>query len=81
MKRSEIRYAIFRCKAGTADDSQLKVLKSYQSQLDEYDYTIDDFTHEWDIDKKDFSQIVIGKIAKKYNQDRSLFAGDGALKE
>lgn len=74
MKRSDIRYALFRCKARTADDVQTKIFETYRSQLDEYEFTIDDFTVEWDIDKTDNTQIVTGKIARKYNQDVSLFS-------
>jgi len=81
MKRSEIRYALFRCKAGTADDDQLEIFYSYEDQLKEYDFDISDFTKEWDIDKKDFSQIVTGKIAKKYNTPKSLFNETGVLND
>lgn len=81
MKRSEIRYALFRCKAGTADEKQLAIFESYKPQLVEFDFTIEDFTKEWDVEKGDTSQIVTGKIARKYNQDRSLFAGDGTIRD
>jgi hypothetical protein len=80
MTRTQIRYALFRCKAGTADKSQLKILESYQSQLKEFDMNISDFTLDWDVSPKDLSEIVIGKEAKKLNKDKSLFTGDGSLK-
>ena len=81
MTRSEIRYALFRCKAGTPDKEQSKILKQYKEQLDELGLDITDFTKEWDINKEDFSEIVTGKIARKYNQDQSLFSSTGKLKE
>ena len=80
MTRTQIRYALFRCKAKTQDEAQQLILDSYKDQLDEYGFSIDDFTNEWDIDKKELSQIVTGKIVKKYNQFNSLFSGDGQLK-
>lgn len=81
MTRTQIRYALFRCKAGTPDKSQLEILKSYQDQLDEYGLDITDFTVEWDISKENLSEIVTGKIARKYNQEKSLFNGEGKLEE
>lgn len=81
MNRVQIRYALFRCKAGTADKNQLKVLKSYQPQLDEFGLDISDFTKEWDVSKTDTAEIVTGKIARKYNQDQSLFSSTGQLKD
>lgn len=81
MTRTQIRYALFRCKAGTPDKSQLEILKSYQEQLDEYGFDISDFTKEWDVSKEDLTEIVTGKIARKYNQEKSLFSPDGKLKD
>lgn len=81
MKRSEIRYALFRCKAGTPDQTHLDILETYQSQLDELGLEVRDFTVEWDVHKTDLSEIVTGKIARKYNQPQSLFTGEGVLKE
>lgn len=69
MKRSEIRYAIFRVRAGTPDEKQQAIFDSYADQLSEFGFTAEDFTKEWDIDKNDFSQIVTGKIARSYNRD------------
>lgn len=81
LPRSRIRYCIYRCKGGTAEQYHLDVLSSYQSQLDELDLTLEEFTIEWDIDKKDVTQIVTGKIVRKMNRDISLFTGEGKLKE
>lgn len=81
MTRTQIRYALFRCKAGTADPEHLEVLESYKTQLDEFGLDINDFTKEWDVSKTDTSEIVTGKIARKYNQDQSLFSSTGQLKE
>lgn len=81
MKRNQIRYALFRCKAGTADSEQLAILSKYKDQLDELGLTINEFAKEWDVDKKDLSSIVTGKVARKYNEITSLFTSDGTLKE
>jgi hypothetical protein len=80
MNRTQIRYALFRCKAGTATKSQLKILDDYKSQLDEFGMDISDFTKEWDISKTDVTEVVTGKIARKYNQEQSLFSTTGQLK-
>lgn len=81
MKRSEIRYALFRCKAGTQDEKQQAIFESYKDQLIDFDYGIEEFAREWDIDKSDSSLIVTGKLARKYNQETSLFTGEGKLKD
>lgn len=81
MNRSKIRYALFRCKAGTPDTEHTDVLATYQSQLDEYGFDVSDFAVEWDVSKTSLEEIVTGKIARKYNQDLSLFNGQGELKE
>ena len=80
IKRRELRYALFRVKAGTADETQLSIFDFYQQMISEFGYEIADFTFEWDIDKADVSNVVTGRVAKRYNQDRSLFA-NGSLKE
>lgn len=81
MTRTQIRYALFRCKAGTPDKNHLEILSTYQEQLDEYGFDIMDFAKEWDISKTELSEIVTGKIARKYNQEKSLFSSDGKLKD
>lgn len=80
MNRTQIRYALFRCKAGTADKSHLKVLADYLPQLEEFGMDISDFTKEWDVSKTDVTEVVTGKIARKYNQEQSLFSTTGQLK-
>lgn len=80
MNRTQIRYALFRCKAGNGDKEHNKILESYSSQLDEFDLNISDFTKEWDIDPKDLTEIVVGKVAKNLNKDKSLFSSAGTLK-
>lgn len=81
MTRIEIRYALFRCKAGTPDKEHTKVLKKYQEQLTELGLDISDFTKEWDVSKTNMDEIVTGKIARKYNQEQSLFSSTGQLKD
>lgn len=80
MTRSKIRYALFRCKANTAEKEHNDILESFKTQLDEFGLDITDFTKEWDIDSKDTTQIVTGKIARNMNREKSLFSSDGGLK-
>lgn len=81
MKRSEIRYALFRCKSNTPSEDQIALFASYSEQLKPFDYGIEEFAREWDIDKSDTSLIVTGKLARKYNQETSLFTSEGTLKD
>lgn len=82
MKRSQIRYSLFRCKAGTpALEHQQLFDETYASLIAEEGLTIEDFAVEWDVDKKDPTQIVTGKTARKYNADQSLFNSTGELKD
>ena len=81
MKRSDIRYALFRCKAGTQTKEQQEIFDAFKEQLEEFDYGIEEFAKEWDVDKSDVSLIVTGKLARKYNQETSLFTGEGKLKD
>jgi hypothetical protein len=69
MTRSKIRYALFRCKAGTPTNEHLNIYSFYLQDVSEYGLDSTDFSIEWDIDKNDFSKIVTGKIVKKYISD------------
>jgi hypothetical protein len=66
MTRSQIRYALYRCKAGTHTDEHLKVFQLYKPQLDEFEFTASDFAVDWDVDKKNLANIVTGATVKKY---------------
>jgi hypothetical protein len=69
MTRTQIRYAIFRCKSGTPTKEHEEIFATYSDQLAEFGFTLDDFTTEWDVHKKDLDQIVYGKVAKAYNKN------------
>lgn len=81
LTRTQIRYALFRCKAGTSDAAQEAILESYIPQLLEFGLDRSDFAVEWDVDPKDLTQIVTGKIARNMNKEKSLFSSSGELKE
>ena len=66
MTRSQIRYALFRCKAGTPEDKHRSIYEFYLNDVSEYGFDATDFSVEWDVDKADFSKIVTGKTVKKY---------------
>jgi hypothetical protein len=81
MRRSDIRYALFRCKAGTPDEKHLAIFDKIKPQLEDDGFGIEDFTTEWDVSLEDAYQVVTGKIVKKLNKDKPLFDGAGKLKE
>lgn len=66
LRRSEIRYAIYRCKNKCADEYHKQILEFYRPQFSDYGFDESDFAVEWDIDKKDLKSIVTGKTVKKY---------------
>ncbi len=65
MKRSEIRYALGRCKTGNPDPEHLVVLERYQPELDEYGMHISQFMKDWDIDFNEPDRLVFGPVVKK----------------
>ena len=71
MKRSKIRYALYRCKNNCADADHWDVFNFYSDELAELGMTAEDFAIEngWDISKKDPAQIVTGKTVNKYIKD------------
>lgn len=81
MKRSDIRYALFRCKVGNPSKEHKAIFNKIKPQLVEDELTIEDFTVEWDVSLDDAYVVVTGKMAKKLNRDQSLFNGSGKLKE
>jgi hypothetical protein len=71
MRRSDIRYALYRCKKGNGVTEHKLILAYYQDQLDDVSCDISDFaeTDGWDVNKKDFTDVVTGKIVRKYIKD------------
>lgn len=68
MKRSEIRYALYRCKNNCASEEHMNIFSFYKDQLAPYGFDIEDFAilGGWDISKIDTTQIVTGKTVMKY---------------
>lgn len=68
MKRSDIRYALYRCKVKNPEPLHKGIFKYYANQLEEFDFDITDFAESdgWDVNKQDFTEIVTGKTVRKY---------------
>ena len=82
LKRSDIRYALFRCRTGNPEDSHKAIFGFYEPRLTKYHLDMLDFSELWDVDKKDPTNIVSGHIVHMYHEDmKSLFNEDGTLKE
>ena len=65
MKRSEIRYALGRCKKGNPEPQHLEVLGRYQSELKGLGLTAQDFMIDWDVNFNDPKTLVFGAVVKK----------------
>lgn len=68
MKRSDIRYALYRCKNDNPEPAHKSIYKYYTTQLDDFGFDAFDFAEDtgWDVNKKDFTEIVTGKTVRKY---------------
>lgn len=71
MKRSEIRYALYRCKVKNPEPIHKGIYKYYTDQIEEFGFDISDFAESegWDVNKADFTEIVTGKTVRKYIKD------------
>lgn len=83
LSRSDIRYALYRCRTGNPEAQHAEIFKFYKTILDQYGLTITDFPNEWDIAIKIPTEIVSGHLLKpiKDKINESLFDEDGTLKE
>lgn len=72
MTRSQIRYALFRCRAGTPSELHEHVLATYQPELREIGLDIDSFTVDWDVSKEDPKYIVTGHMVRLYNRNTPI---------
>ena len=69
MTRSQIRYALYRCKAGTPNEAHEHILATYAPELQEMGLGIDSFAVEWDVSMEDPKYLVTGHWVRKYNQN------------
>jgi hypothetical protein len=69
MTRSQIRYALFRCKAGTPSEVHERVLTTYLPELQEIGLDVDSFTVDWDVSMEDPKYIVTGHMVRLYNRN------------
>lgn len=61
MTRSDIRYALFRCRSGNAEPGHIAVLQQYNPAMVKLKLDLHDFSEEWDInDIAPFDGIVTG---------------------
>lgn len=83
LKRSEIRYAIFRCRSGNPEEHHLDIYNYYGEKLKPHGLDFTTFTTLWDVDVNDPTIIVsgIGLTPLKEKIDSSLFNEDGSLKD
>lgn len=66
LTRSEIRYALFRCKSGNPSDVHLDIFNVYKPLLEDHEFGIENFNDKWDISKEDVNKVVFGKTVKEY---------------
>jgi len=66
--RSQIRYALYRCKTGNPSEEHLAILEYYSGELDELGFDASDFAENdgWDINRKNTTEVVTGKTVRKY---------------
>lgn len=81
MKRSDIRYALFRCRTGNPDAEHSFVFSYYEPRLTKFGLTTAGFSTVWDVSKENPTDIVSGHIVGIYQQDLDIFNPDGALKD
>lgn len=81
MKRSDIRYALFRCRTGNPDPEHLFIFSYYEPRLTKFGLTTAGFSTVWDVSKENPTDIVSGHIVGIYQQDLDIFNPDGTLKD
>ena len=56
---------------GNGDEDHESILSYYKDQLEDVGCDVHDFAEEdgWDVSKKDFTDVVTGKIVRKYIKD------------
>jgi hypothetical protein len=83
MKRSDIRYALFRNRSGNPNAEHRAVLEVFAPYLEEYELSISGFSETWDVGVQNPLEIVSGHqlIPIKKETAASLFNADGSLKE
>jgi hypothetical protein len=81
-KRSEIRYALYRCRSGGPDEVHLDIFNHFSDALLSYGLTISTFPATWDISESKPYEIVSGHllIPLQARIESSLFNSDGSLK-
>lgn len=67
--REDIRYALFRCKYGTAEASHTCVYDFYKSRVESLGLSSIDFSEKWDISKKDPQAVVTGAWVQVYKEE------------
>lgn len=83
LTRSEIRYALYRCRSGGPDKKHKDVLKFFNADLKAFDMTISEFPDAWDVGINNPLELVSGHmlIPLKAKITDSLFNEDGTVKE
>lgn len=81
--RSQIRYAIFRCRTGNPEKPHKDIYSHFAKMLKPHGLDFTTFANEWDVDAVDPSKIVSGLDLTPLKQkvSGSLFTTDGTLKD
>lgn len=82
LTRTEIRYALYRCRSGGPDKNHNDVLKFFASDLKTFGMTISEFPDAWDVGINNPLEIVSGHLLLplKAKIEASLFDEDGTLR-
>lgn len=83
LTRSEIRYALYRCRSGGPEKKHKDVLSFFAPDLKSFGMTISTFPDEWDVGMENPLELVSGHllIPLKAKITDSLFNEDGTVKE
>jgi hypothetical protein len=82
LPRGEVRYTLFRLRAGNPEQSHYQILNHFIPRLNRYNLAISEFSETWDISKTGNTDIVSGHVVHLFKEEaKSLFNEDGTLKE
>ncbi len=83
LTRTEIRYALYRCRSGGPDKKHKDVLAFFAADLKTFGMTISTFPDTWDVGINNPLELVSGHmlIPLKAKITDSLFNDDGTIRE
>lgn len=83
LTRSQIRYALYRCRSGGPEKEHKAVYNHFNKDLKAYGMSISEFPDAWDVGVENPLELVSGHhlIPLKAKIEESLFNEDGTVKE